>query len=34
MLDALFIKKLLNLSVLEFAPIVTPYLLDGKIGSF
>ena len=30
MLDALFIKKLLNLSVLEFGPIVASHFLDGK----
>jgi hypothetical protein len=30
MLDALFIKELLNLSVLEFGPFVTSYFLDGK----
>ena len=30
MLDALFIKKLLNLGVLEFGPIVTPHFLDGE----
>jgi hypothetical protein len=31
MLDALFIKKLFNLGVLEFGPIVTSHFLDGKI---
>ena len=31
MLDALFIKELLNLSVLEFGSIVTSYFLDWKI---
>jgi hypothetical protein len=30
MLDALFIKKLLDLSVLEFGPIITPHFLDGE----
>ena len=30
MLDALFIKKLLNLGVLEFGPIVSSHFLDGK----
>jgi hypothetical protein len=30
MLDAFFIKKLLNLSVLEFGPIVASYFLDGE----
>jgi hypothetical protein len=30
MLDALFIKELLNLSALEFGPIVTSHFLDGK----
>ena len=30
MLDALFIKKLLNYSILEFGPIVTSHFLDGK----
>ena len=30
MLDVLFIKKLLNLSVLEFGPIVASHFLDGK----
>ena len=31
MLDALFIKKLLNLGVLEFGPIIASHFLDGKI---
>ena len=30
MLDALFIKKLLNLSVPKFSPIVASHFLDGK----
>jgi hypothetical protein len=30
MLDALFIKILFNLGVLEFGPIVTSYFLDGE----
>ena len=30
MLDALFIKELLNLSVLEFGPIISCHLLDGE----
>ena len=30
MLDAFFIKKLLNLGVLEFDPIVASYFLDGE----
>jgi hypothetical protein len=30
MLDALFIKKLLNLSVLEFSPIITSHFPDGE----
>jgi hypothetical protein len=30
MLDALFIKKLFNLGVLEFGPIVTSYFFDGE----
>jgi hypothetical protein len=30
MLDALFIKKIFNLGVLEFGPIVTSHFLDGK----
>ena len=30
MLDAFFIKKLLNLGVLEFGPIVASYFLDGE----
>ena len=30
MLDALFIKKLLNLGVLEFGPIVASHFLDGE----
>jgi hypothetical protein len=30
MLDALFIKKLFNMDVLEFGPIVTSNFLDGK----
>ena len=30
MLDALFIKKLFNLGVLEFGPIVTSHFLDWK----
>ena len=28
MLDALFIKKLLNKSILEFGPIITSHFLD------
>jgi hypothetical protein len=32
MLDALFIKELLNLSVLEFGPIITSHFLDGETG--
>jgi hypothetical protein len=31
MLDALFIKKLHNLSILEFGPIVASYIFDGEI---
>jgi hypothetical protein len=31
MLDALFIKKLFNLDVLEFGPIVTSHFLDEEI---
>jgi hypothetical protein len=30
MLDALFINKLLNLSVLEFGPIIASHFLDGE----
>jgi hypothetical protein len=30
MLDAIFIKELLNLSVLKFGPIVTSHFLDGE----
>ena len=30
MLDALFIKKLLNLGVLEFGPIVASHFVDGE----
>ena len=30
MLDAFFIKKLLNLGVLEFGPIVASHFLDGE----
>ena len=30
MLDALLIKKLLNLGVLEFGPIVASHFLDGE----
>ena len=30
MLDAFFIKKLLNLGVLEFSPIVASHFLDGE----
>ena len=30
MLDVLFIKKLLNLGVLEFGPIVASHFLDGE----
>ena len=30
MLDAFFIKKLLNLGVLEFGPIVASYFFDGE----
>ena len=34
MLDALLIKKLLDLSVLEFGPIVTSYFLDWETKLF
>ena len=30
MLNAFFIKKLLNLRVLQFGPIVAPHFLDGE----
>ena len=34
MLNAFFIKKLLNLGVLEFSPIVAPHFLDGETELF